>query len=438
MRPHVTSSTNVLVIGGSGLIGSEVVARLIAEGAGVVALARRIDDAARRVPQVRWVWADIASMKSPADWFPHLVGVDAVVNCAGVLQDAPGDDVRSVFVDAVAALTAACGDAGVRRIVHISAIGVDRGSESDFSAAKLEGDRALMGSPLDWVILRPSVVLGRRAYGGSALIRGLAALPFLPVMPGTGLLQVVQLDDLVDTILFFLSPGAPNQVAIEIAGPEPMPLPSIVQAYRRWLGLPRARVMPLPEALASFLYRLGDLISRLGWRPPMRTTAQREIVRGAVGDPGEWIRLTGTQPRSVSESLVAEPASVQERWFASLYFLKPVVFGVFSLFWIATGLISIGPGYDTGVALMERGGAGAFSGPSVLAGGLADLLIGIGIAFRRTARAALYGAIAISLFYAVAGTAILPELWLDPLGPMLKIWPILALNLVALALLPDR
>ncbi|HVI27298.1 DoxX-like family protein [Hansschlegelia sp.] len=65
-------------------------------------------------------------------------------------------------------------------------------------------------------------------------------------------------------------------------------------------------------------------------------------------------------------------------------------------------------------------------------------MIGIGIAFRRTARMALYAAIAISLFYAAAGTAILPELWLDPLGPMFKIWPILALNLVALALPPPR
>ena len=87
---------------------------------------------------------------------------------------------------------------------------------------------------------------------------------------------------------------------------------------------------------------------------------------------------------------------------------------------------------------MRLGGAGAWSGPSVIAGGLADLAIGIAIAFRRSARAGLYAALAISLFYAVAGTAVRPDLWIEPLGPMLKIWPIVALNLVALAMLKDR
>ncbi|HVI28625.1 NAD(P)H-binding protein, partial [Hansschlegelia sp.] len=397
MNRGADSSMNVLVIGGSGLIGSEVIARLIAGGFEVTGVARRTDQASRRFPQARWLSLDIAGCKASTDWAPHLAGIDAVVNCAGALQDAPGEDVKSVFADSVAALASACAEAGVRRVVHLSAVGVDRGAASAFSAAKIDGDRALMASALEWIILRPSVVLGRRAYGGSALIRGLAGLPVLPAMPGTGPLQVVHLDDVADAILFFLFPGAPSRVALELAGPEPLSLVEIVQAYRGWLGLPRARVIPLPSALASMLYRLGDLVGLLGWRPPMRSTAQREIVRGAVGDPGEWMRLTGVQPKSVSVSLAAEPAGVQERWFASLYFLKPVVFSVFSLFWIATGLTSIGPGYEAGVTLMERGGAGGFSGPSVIAGGLADLLIGIGIAFRRTARMALYAAIAISL-----------------------------------------
>ena len=114
------------------------------------------------------------------------------------------------------------------------------------------------------------------------------------------------------------------------------------------------------------------------------------------------------------------------------------MFVVFSAFWIATALISLGPGYAIGKSLMEEGGAGALAGPSVVAGALADLVIGIGIAFRGTARIALYGALAISLFYAAAGTLLVPRLWIDPLGPMLKIWPIIALNLVALAILDDR
>jgi hypothetical protein len=74
----------------------------------------------------------------------------------------------------------------------------------------------------------------------------------------------------------------------------------------------------------------------------------------------------------------------------------------------------------------------------VIGGALADIVIGIGIAFRRTARPALYAALAISVVYTILGTVLVPRLWADPLGPMLKIWPIMAFNLLLLAILRDR
>jgi hypothetical protein len=185
-------------------------------------------------------------------------------------------------------------------------------------------------------------------------------------------------------------------------------------------------------------YLAGDVAGRLGWRPPIRSTALREMRRGAAGDPAPWSRAIGIEPQSLGEALAMEPASVQDRWFARLYFLKPLIFLVFGLFWIMTGIVSLTCGYAIGEALMREGGAGALSGPSVVAGALADLAIGIAIFFRRTARPALLAALAISIFYVIAGTAILPRLWEDPLGPMMKIWPILMLNLVALAILDDR
>jgi hypothetical protein len=162
------------------------------------------------------------------------------------------------------------------------------------------------------------------------------------------------------------------------------------------------------------------------------------MAYGAVGDPGPWTERTGIVPTDLQAALAAELASVQERWFARLYFLKPLGFTIFSLFWISTGIISLTVGYPIGAALMREGGAGAFSGPSVVAGALADLTIGLMIAFRPTARYGLHGAIALTLIYAVAGTLLVPRLWAEPLGPLLKIWPILALNFVLLAILEER
>ena len=429
----------VLLTGANGFIGSAVAARLVGEGHRVVAVTRSADASARRLPAERFVSLDIARATRAEDWLPHVAGIDAVVNCAGILQDSPGNSARGVHAEGVAALFAACERAGVCRVVHLSAIGVEREQPTEFSASKLAGDHALMARDLDGVILRPAVVVGRAAYGGSALLRGLAALPLLPVMPGTGPLQIVQLDDLVRTILFFVQPDAPAHVALDIAGPERLAFADVVLAYRRWLGWPEPNRVTLPAWAAAALYRLGDFAGWLGWRPPIRSTARREIVRGAIGDNAEWRRLTGIEPQSLSAALAAEPPSVQERWFAALYLLKPLAFAVFALFWIGTGIISLGPGWDIGKAMMFEGGVeDPLASVTVIAGALADIAIGIAIGFRRTARLGLYAALAISVVYAILGTILVPRLWADPLGPMLKIWPIMAFNLLLLAIHRDR
>jgi len=428
----------VLLLGATGLIGSAVAARLRRDGHAVTAIVRRESPAARRLPVERLVTLDLRSATDPAAWHDVLDGVDAVVNAAGLLQDGDGDSTQIVQQLAPAALYEACAQAGVRRIVHISALGADRDPVSRFSATKNAIERVLAATSLDWVILRPAVVVGRAAYGGSALFRALATLPLLPAQPDAGRIQIVQLDDVVETVARLIGPDAPARIALELAAPEPLRFEDVVARYRAWFGWRPARLIRIPAWLMGLTYRLGDAAGRLGWRPPIRSTVRREMRRGAVGDPSEWIRLTGIVPRSFDEALAAEPASAQERWFARLFLLKPVVFLVFALFWILTGLISLGPGYAIAEGLMRQGGGGALSGPSVIAGALADLAIGSAILYRPTARRALQAALVLSLAYVAAGTLLMPSLWADPLGPMMKIWPILALNLVALAILEDR
>jgi len=426
----------VLVLGASGFIGSAVTARLARDGHEVLAASRsRAEPAPANVASLP---LDIARA-SETEWARALDGIAAVVNCAGTLQDAPGESTRDVHESGVTALVRACEAAGVRRIVHLSAIGIDRETPSAFSRTKLAGDRALMTSALDWVILRPSVVVGRSAYGGSALLRGLAALPILPVLPDAGALQLVHLDDLVDTIVFFISPTAPSRCVLEIAGPRAWPFADAVALFRRWLGFPRARHVPVPRWAAALLYGAGDVAGWLGWRTPVNSTAQAEIRRGTAGDPSEWTRITGIVPRDVEAWMKAEPASVQERWFARLYVLKAPIIAIFGLYWLATGIISLTIGWHAGLALLALAGlARRVAGAIVALGAAADIAIGWAILVRPTARLGLYAALALTIVYAIVATIILPELWADPLGPLLKIFPIVLLNLAALAILPDR
>ncbi|HEX8621806.1 MAG TPA: SDR family oxidoreductase [Allosphingosinicella sp.] len=428
----------ILLIGASGLIGSAVAARLKRDGHEIVAVGRAGGPAARRVPADSWVKLDLREAAEPEAWLPHLAGIDAVVNCAGVLQDSPRDSTSRLHRDMPIALWRACEIAGVRRAIHFSALGVGRGDLTGFSRTKREGDEALAATALDWVILRPSVVVGRPAYGGSALFRGLAALPVFPRPPEAGEVDVVQLDDVAETVARLLQQGAASSATLELAGPDRLAFADIVAAYRRWLGWEPARGFAAPAWLMTLGYRAGDAIARLGWRPPIRTTGGIEIRRGATGDNRAWREATGIEPQSLAAALAANPASVQERWFARLYLLKPLAIGTFALFWLLTGLVSLGPGYQRAAYYMHVGGGGALSEPSVVAGALADIAVGLGIAWRRTTKPALWGALGLSIFYIVAGTALLPSLWADPLGPMMKIWPILALNLLCLAILDER
>lgn len=428
----------IAIIGATGLIGSSIAAALATRGSRVVGVARHVGAAPRRHPAIEWTAAELGRTDR-AQWKILLKDVTAVVNCAGALQDGPSDDLEQTHRTGLADLVAGCRAAGVKRFVHFSAMGVDRATPTRFSATKRAGDDVLSASGLDWIILRPSVVLGPSAYGASALIRGLSSLPYLPVMPDTGALRPVALEDVVATVEFFLRPGAATRLAVELAGPERFEFVELVRLYRSWLGLPRAVEFAIPRWLAALAYLSGDLAGRLGWRPPVRSTARQEVARGAIGDDAEWKSITGIKPRRIGQTLESRPASVQDHWFAALYLLKPVVIGSLAIFWIGSGLASLGPGLPTGMSLMGQAGiTDPLARLVIVGGGVADLLVGMGIAFRKSARLAMLAGIGVSLAYALAGSVVTPWLWIDPLAPLLKIGPVIALMLVGLAILRDR
>jgi uncharacterized protein YbjT (DUF2867 family) len=427
----------IMVIGATGFIGSAVCARLAADGHEILAVSRK--PIRPGLVAVRPIAFDVERAVRGEDWLPLLDGLDAVVNCAGSLQTRSARTLRAVHATGVAALFAACESRKIPRVVHVSAVGIEDGGRSDFSKTKREGEEALIGRDLDWVILRPSVVIGRSAYGGSALLRGLAALPVLPTIPEAGDLQLVHLDDVVETIALCVRPEGPKRKVMDLVGPRRYRFDDTVTLFHRWLRLRPAASIKFPIWAFVFAAKLGDLAGYLGWRPPVRTNAVLEISRGAVGSAAAWTDATRISPRDIETTLAQEPASVQERWFSRLYFLKAAVFAVFGCFWLVTGLISLGPGWHYGMGLLREGGLGEnFAVLTLIAGAIADILIGLAILWRPTSRYGLYAALAISVTYAIIGTILVPRLWIDPLGPMLKIWPVLMLNLVALAILDDR
>jgi len=428
----------VLVIGGYGLIGGYVMAALHRERWKIIGAGREIAPAARRLPFAAWVMVDLRRMREPTQWAHLLVGVDAVVNCAGALQESPRDDLAVVHVEAMRALFAACATAGVRKIVHISAAGLD-GQVTRYAETKRDAEAALRGADLDWAILRPALVLAPAAYGGSALLRGLAAFPgFIPALFADRLVQVVSAEDVAEAVVRCVQPGAPGRIALDIAAPSATSLRDILLALRTWLGLPPAPVIAVPAAIGRLAAWAADAVAALGWRSPMRSTSLAQLAGGVEARGPGAEAVLGFAPKSLDEMLAGWPSGVQERWFARLYFLKP--FGLVALiaFWLVSGVIGLTVGRQQAAGLLTPPLAPPLANAAVAAGGLLDVALAALACFRRTAPAALKGMVALSAAYLAGATLVRPDLWTDPLGPLVKAVPAALLALMVLAVMDER
>jgi uncharacterized protein YbjT (DUF2867 family) len=431
----------VLVTGAYGLIGSAVLLRLHRDGHELVAAGRAIAVARRRAAFARWVAADYGRLTLAGDWLPLLEDIDAVVNCVGALQDGARDNVHRVHVEATTAMFAACEKIGVRRVIHISMIGAEPNAPTAFARSKAEAEADLAARHLDWTILRPALVLGPGAYGGSAMLRALAAMPLVtPVVAADTKLQVVSAGDLAETVAQCLRPGEPVKTRWDLAHPAVHTLGSVVVALRNWLGFRQRPMWRVPRGLAALVAALGDALGFLGWRSPARSTALRQLTEGKLtGDPEPWIQATGIVPKSLDEALLEHWPTAADRWFAKLYLLKPLLILGIALFWVTTGIITLGSGRAAALAHLKAADIPAWLAERLLVwGAYFDYAIGLLVLFRPLTRVALVLMLAVTPVYLIVGTVLAPQLWLDPLGPFLKIIPVLLVTMAALAVLDER
>lgn len=423
----------VLVTGANGFIGRHVVADLLAHGHEVVGAARSTQELVRRFPGLATVRVDFNRDLRVQDWLPRLEGVDAVVNCAGILQAQRGQDIDAIHAGAPAALFEACERSGVRRVVHISAISADEAAGTDYARTKLSAEAALQERELDWVILRPSLVYTRGSYGGTSLFRGLAALPGVIPLVGRGdqPFQPVHMDDLVAGVIRLLAPDAPARVSVDVGGPETLGLKEMLMRWRGWLGFSAAYFVAVPVAVVRLVAWLGDCLGG----GPLSSTSLRQMIHGNAGAGPEFTQLTGVQPRSLDEALVREPAHVQDRWHARLYFVRPLLRLALAAVWIGTALVTVTSGPEVFVA------AGMGYPPEpwlVYASSALNLVIGMALLWGRWPVGIGVVQLAVVSVYTIAMSVLAPSLWADPFGPLLKNLPILAAILALMAMENDR
>jgi hypothetical protein len=276
------------------------------------------------------------------------------------------------------------------------------------------------------------------------MLRALAALPIdLPVAESARPFQPVAVEDIAATVAWLARQGSADKTADavtwDLMQPQPVTLGGVVEQYRHAFGTAAMPRLPLPGFMLDLGAKLGDLVSLLGWMSPLRTTAISELRRGVSGDPQAWIAATGIAPKTLTQMVSRRPATIQDKWFARLFLLKALVIATLVVFWIASGFIALVISYDAAAAILSSHRFPAsLVAPITVGTSLLDMTIGALIAFRRTCAAGLIAGLAASLGYMLGAAILTPDLWIEPLGALVKTGPAMVLMLVALLTLDNR
>lgn len=431
----------ILLIGATGFIGSEIARALLCDGHEVTGLARNRDEGARLIPELRWVKGDLRTLTRSQDWTAIVAGHEAVINASGALQSGLRDSVSAVQLDAITALIEACKAAGVQRFIQMSAAGASGNAPTDFMATKARADAVLASSGLDHVILRPGLVIGRNGFGGTELVRMLAALPLVaPRVTGLPSIQCVGMADVVAATRAALDHPAPCALACDLVEPQGHDLGEIIALHRRWLGFAPPRWSPIvPLWSIRPLSLLSDALGWLGWRSPLRSTAVTSLMDGVSGQAREAVGLLGRPCAVLPDVLAAMGAAGKaDRWHARLALLYPLALVALVTLWLVSGLVGLCH-VDRAAALLTDGGMSESAAQlCVIGGSLADLAIAAALVFRPWLKPALGSAVGVTLAYLAGSLLFRPDLWIDPLAPMLKAVPALVLALMLLAMADER
>lgn len=275
----------VTVFGGSGFIGRHLVQRLAATGA-VIRIAIRYREDAHflktmgDVGQITTMETDIAD---PAEIRRAVAGADWVVNLVGIFHPRGRHTFENLHARAPGEIAAAAREAGVSRVVHISAIGADPEGPSAYARTKAEGERAVLAAFPGATVIRPSVVFGPEDNFFNMFARMATISPFLPVIDagawsskglfgdGGPKFQPVYVGDLADAIVAVLAAEDHGGKIFELAGPHVYSMRQIMELTLREIRRERW-LLPLTFGMAKLQAAL------MSWMPKPPLTRDQVLM----------------------------------------------------------------------------------------------------------------------------------------------------------------
>jgi len=243
----------VTIFGGSGFVGRYIARRMAKQGWRVRVAVRRPNEAlfVRPYGVVGQVEPVLANIRDDASVAAAMAGADAVVNCVGVLSERGRNGFDAVQTEGAGRIARLAAAAGISQLVHLSAIGADIMSDSDYARTKAEGEAAVQDHFPGAVILRPSVVFGVEDGFFNRFAQMTQFGPVLPLVGGNTRFQPVYVDDVAAAaeaaVLGNAAPGV-----YELGGPDTDTLHGFVDLMLKVIRR-RRLVLNLPFWVGSLM-----------------------------------------------------------------------------------------------------------------------------------------------------------------------------------------
>ncbi|WP_299430370.1 complex I NDUFA9 subunit family protein [uncultured Meiothermus sp.] len=285
----------VLVVGGSGYVGSHLAQHLLEQGHQVTIASRRGEGSSKGV---RYVTADAARNEGLRE---AAQGHEALIYLVGIIRERGDQSFLQAHAEGVRHSLAAARLAGIRRIVHMSALGVARGTGSRYFETKALGEELVQTSGLDWTILRPGLIFGRGDPFFGGILRGLitAPAPFVPqIGDGSFVFRPVWVGDVAMAFEQALGRPATIHRSYNLVGPKEYTFRELLLLVRDTLGS-RKPLLPIPQALMDLVV---PLISPLPFSPITRDQ-YLQLKMGSTADPVHMRKAFSLLERSLEVEL---------------------------------------------------------------------------------------------------------------------------------------
>jgi NADH dehydrogenase len=301
----------VTVFGGSGFVGRHVVRALVKRGYRVRAAVRRPDLAGHLQPLgvVGQVHAMQANLRYPQSVLRAVEGSDAVVNLVGILQEQGRQTFGAVQAEGARAIADAARAAGVRAVVHMSAIGADAASASVYARTKAAGEAAMLAIRPDAIIMRASIVFGPEDQFFNRFAALARIMPVLPLVGGGETkFQPVHVGDVAEAIARAVDGGLKPGTVYELGGPEAKSFRELLEYVCEVTGRKRL-LATLPFGLASLQAGALEFVDKLTFgllpdaikmtRDQVTLLRSDNVVSDAARAEGRTLEGMGIAPASI-------------------------------------------------------------------------------------------------------------------------------------------